>query len=182
MKKITVRQMALVGIMAAMVYVTSAYIQIPIPTAIGNTRLHVGNVMCLLSGLLLGPVLGGLAAGFGSMLFDLLNPAYITSAPFTFIFKFLMAWVCAVIAQPKTNDKKWRYIVGAAVGALCYVLLYLAKTYVEDRFVMGLAADAVWLTVMQKGLVSTVNGIIAASVSVPLFLALRPMLRRSRMI
>ena len=37
MKKITVRKMALVGIMAAMVYVTSAYIQIPIPTAIGNT-------------------------------------------------------------------------------------------------------------------------------------------------
>lgn len=182
MKKITVRQMALIGIMAAMVYVTSAYIQIPIPTAIGNTRLHVGNVMCLLSGLLLGPVYGGLAAGFGSMLFDLLNPAYITSALFTFVFKFMMAWVCAMIAQPQTNDKKWRYILGAAAGALCYVVLYLAKTYVEDRLVMGLAADAVWLTVAQKGLVSTVNGVIAAAVSVPLFLALRPMLRKSKLI
>ncbi len=182
MKKFTVRQMALVGIMAAMVYVTSAYIQIPIPTAIGNTRLHVGNVMCLLSGLLLGPLYGGLAAGIGSMFFDLLNPAYITSAPFTFAFKFFMAWVCAMIAQPRTNDKKWRYILGAAVGALCDVLLYLGKTYVEDRFIMGLAADAVWLTVVQKGLVSTVNGIIAAAVSVPLFLALRPMLRRSNLI
>ena len=182
MKKTTVRQMALVGIMAALVYVTSAYIQIPIPTAIGNTRLHMGNVMCLLSGLLLGPFYGGLAAGFGSMLFDLFDPVYITSAPFTFAFKFFMAWVCGMIAQPHTNTKKWRYIVGAAVGALCYVVLYLAKTYVEDRFVMGLAADAVWLTVMQKGLVSSINGIIAACVSVPLFLALRPVLRRSNLI
>ncbi len=182
MKKTTVRQLALVGIMAAMVYATSAYIQIPIPTAIGNTRLHVGNVMCLLSGLLLGPLYGGLAAGFGSMLFDLFDPIYITSAPFTFLFKFLMAWVCAIIAQPKTNDKKWRYILGAATGALCYVLLYLTKTYVEDRIVMGLAADVVWLTVGQKGLVSAINGILAACVSVPLFLALRPVLRRSNLI
>ena len=89
MKKISVRELSLVGIMAAMVYVTSAYLQIPIPTAIGATRLHMGNVMCLLSGLLLGPLWGGLAAGIGSMFFDLLNPAYIASAPFTFAFKVL---------------------------------------------------------------------------------------------
>ena len=77
-EKITIREITLVGLMAAMVYVTSAFLQIPIPTAIGNTRLHMGNVMCQLSGLLLGPVLGGLAAGIGSAFFDLTNPAYIT--------------------------------------------------------------------------------------------------------
>ena len=62
MKKITVKQTCFIGIMAALVYATSAFLQIPIPTAIGSTRLHMGNVMCLLSGLLLGPVQGGLAA------------------------------------------------------------------------------------------------------------------------
>ena len=34
---------------------------------------------------------GGFAAGIGSMFFDLTNPAYITSAPFTFAFKFVTA-------------------------------------------------------------------------------------------
>ena len=63
MKKLKIRQVAFVGIMAALVYVTSAFLQINIPTAIGSTRLHMGNVMCLLSGLLLGPLSGGLAAG-----------------------------------------------------------------------------------------------------------------------
>ena len=40
----------------------------------------------------------GLAAGIGSALYDVLDPVYITSAPFTFVFKFLMAWVAGAAA------------------------------------------------------------------------------------
>ena len=70
-------------------------ISVPIPVAIGDvTRIHLGNIFCLLSGLVLGPVGGGLAAGLGSALYDMTNPAYIASAPFTFAFKFMLAAVC----------------------------------------------------------------------------------------
>ena len=127
-KKISVREITLVGLMAAMVYVTSAFLQIPIPTVIGNTRIHMGNVMCLLSGLLLGPLWGGLAAGIGSVFFDLTNPAYIASAPFTFVFKFLMAWVCGILYQKWKGKGKvilFSALAGTA-GALTYVILYLA--------------------------------------------------------
>ena len=182
MKKLNIRQVAFVGIMAALVYVTSAYLQINIPTAIGSTRLHMGNVMCLLSGLLLGPFQGGLAAGFGSMLFDLTNPLYIASAPFTFAFKFFMAWVCGMIAHKCGKEAVWQAVLGAAIGAICYVILYLGKTFIEDHWVLGLPLDAVVLTVTQKGLVSTVNGIIAAAVSVPLYLTLRPLLRKAKLL
>ncbi len=108
MKKITIREIARIGIMAAAVYVASAFLQVPIPTAIDNTRLHMGNVMCLLSGMLLGPLQGGLAAGIGSMFFDLTNPAYIASAPFTFIFKFVMAWICGKITSGSPAHLKQR--------------------------------------------------------------------------
>lgn len=178
MKKISVRELSLVGIMAAMVYVTSAYLQIPIPTAIGATRLHMGNVMCLLSGLLLGPLWGGLAAGIGSMFFDLLNPAYIASAPFTFAFKFIMAWVCGMIAHYGKEKKYWVYMMAAALGAISYVILYLGKTFIEDHFVLGIALDVVWITVAQKGVVSVINGVVAAVVAVPLRFALYPALKR----
>ena len=182
MKKITVKQCAFMGVMAALVYAASAYLQIPIPTAIGSTRLHMGNVMCLLSGLLLGPVSGGLAAGIGSMFFDLLNPAYIASAPFTFAFKFLMAWVCGMIAKGADKKTLLRCIVAAVVGAVTYVVLYLSKSFLEDYFVLGLPIEAVMLTVAQKGLVSTINGIIAAAVSVPLYLTLKPLLQRANLL
>jgi hypothetical protein len=66
--------------------------------------------------------------------------------------------------------------------AVCYVILYLGKTFLEDYLVLGLPLDAVLLTVSQKGLVSTVNGIIAATVSVPLFLTLRPLLKKAKLL
>ena len=182
MKKLSIRQVAFVGIMAALVYVTSAYLQINIPTAIGSTRLHMGNVMCLLSGLLLGPLQGGLAAGIGSMFFDLTNPMYIASAPFTFAFKFLMAWICGIIAHKCGKEVLWKNILGAVIGAVSYVILYLGKSFIEDYFVLGLPLDVVMLTVGQKGLVSTVNGIIAAVVSVPLYMTLAPLLKRTNLI
>lgn len=60
MNKITLKKTVQTGIMAAAVYVASAFLQIPVPTPIDSTRIHMGNVLCLLSGLLLGPS----AAGF----------------------------------------------------------------------------------------------------------------------
>ena len=170
-KKITLKQIAMVGVMAAAVYVASAFLQIPIPTAIDNTRLHMGNVMCLLSGLLL---------GLGSMFFDLTNPAYITSAPFTFVFKFLMAWICGMFAFHKNSgiSSHKRYIIGSALGAFAYVLLYLSKSYIEHRFVLGLPLEVVMITLSQKAVVSSVNAVVSIIVAVPLGIALRPAVRR----
>ena len=63
------------------------------------SRIHLGNAFCLLAGFVMGPIGGGLASGIGAMLYDLTNPAYIASAPFTFVFKFLLAAVCGLIAH-----------------------------------------------------------------------------------
>lgn len=173
-KKLTVRNIALIGIMTAAVYVASAFLQLPIPTAIGSTRLHMGNVMCLLSGMLLGATPGGLAAGLGSMLFDLTSPAYVASAPLTFVFKFIMAWLCGRVISLCRTKRRAGLIGGAAAGSLAYMLLYLSKSFIRDRYVLGLPLEAVLLTVTQKGIVSGVNAVIAIVVAVPLGLALRP--------
>ncbi len=175
-KKITIQEIARIGIMTAAVYVASVFLQIPIPTAIGSTRLHMGNVMCLLAGMLLGPWQGGFAAGIGSMFFDLTNPAYITSAPFTFVFKFIMAWLCGKITSGNSTHLKQRYVLGGMAGAFVYVLLYLSKSFLEHRFVLGLPMEAVILTIAQKAAVSGVNAIVACLAAVPLGLALRPVM------
>ena len=119
------------GVFGALVFVASQ-ISIPIPVAIGSvTRIHLGNIFCLLSGLVLGPVSGGLAAGIGSALYDLTNPAYIASAPFTFAFKFIMAFLAGLIAHKLGKNKKvlWN-IIGCVTGQVAYIILYLAKTFI----------------------------------------------------
>ena len=62
MKKNKVKELAFIGVMAALVFVTTNFLSIKIPVGAGMTQIHMGNVMCILSGLLFGPVAGGLAS------------------------------------------------------------------------------------------------------------------------
>ena len=181
-RKFTVRDMALVGVLAALVFAGSM-IQVPLPTALGNTRLHLGNVMCLLSGLLVGPVLGGFAAGFGSLFFDLTNPLYISSAPFTFVFKFAMAFLCGLIAwHAGAKAENWkRNILAACCGAVLYVMLYIGKNFVYNAYFLRMEAATVWLDLSSKAVISGINGIIAAIASTPLAAAVRAGLKRAGM-
>lgn len=176
-KKMTLKELSLISVMTASVYVASAFLQIPVPTPIGSTRLHMGNVICLLSGMLLGAWQGGLAAGIGSMLFDLTNPAYISSAPFTFLFKFLMAWLCGKIVAGK-GCRKWWFLLGALSGSILYIVLYLSKNFITYRFALCLPLQAVLLTISQKAVVACVNATVAVCVAVPLGLALSPAVRK----
>ena len=164
MKNHAARQLSFIGIMAALVYATSAFLQIDIPTAIGSTRLHMGNVMCLLSGLLLGPVPGGLAAGIGSVLYDALFGGYgLLDCAVTFVSKFLMAWVCAKIAFAAGKEAKhhgWN-IAASVIGALTYVALYMLKTFVFQKFVYGFPAETVWATMLSKLPGSLINAVVA---------------------
>ena len=118
-RKFSVSDLVVVGLMAAIIFVTTSFIKIQIPTPTGPTMLKVANIICLLSGMLFGGVRGGLAAGIGSFLFDLTNPAFVSGAPFTLINFFLMAFVCGVIStHGKHIGKEILFnIFGAAVIA-----------------------------------------------------------------
>ncbi|MDL2288870.1 ECF transporter S component [Oscillospiraceae bacterium OttesenSCG-928-F05] len=174
-KRTVLYSLVSVGFMAALTFVGSM-IQIPIPTPIDNTRIHLGNVFCLLGGLLLGPLYGGLSAGIGSMFFDLTNPLYIASAPFTFAFKFLMAALCGLVAKGRGKVFK---IVGAACGAFAYVLLYLAKSFLENVFVLQVELPVVFASVSVKAVTSSINGVLAVIIAVPLYYALSAALRQT---
>lgn len=98
-KKFSVYDLVIVGVMAAIIFVLTYFIKIKIPTPAGETMLKVANAFCLLAGILFGGLRGGLAAGIGSMFYDLLDPTYITSAPTTFLKFFLMALFCGLVAK-----------------------------------------------------------------------------------
>ena len=86
-QKISTRRIAMAGLLAALTAVGSA-LRITIPVTIGGTSaFHLGNIFCALSGILLGPGLGGVAAGLGSAIYDMTNPAYISEAWLTFLLK-----------------------------------------------------------------------------------------------
>lgn len=175
-----------VAIMSALVFVGSM-ISIPIPTILDVSRIHLGNIFCLLAGFMLGGAKGGLAAGLGSMLYDFTNPKYISSSPITFVNKFMMGFVCGCIAGGiikswASSDKPAklvRLIIAAAAGALTYVVLYLGKGFVEDVFFLRTEVGTALIDVQVKAVTSLFNAVIAVIASVPLALALKSGLRRA---
>lgn len=94
-KTLSIYKIVLTGVLAAMVYVSTVVIQVP--TAGGYT--NVGEGLCLLSGLLLGPWYGFFAAGIGSGLADLLA-GYTHYVPGTFLIKGLVALIAALLVRP----------------------------------------------------------------------------------
>ena len=88
-KQKNVNKLTALGMMCALAFVSN-YLRITMPIAIGGrTSFTLANIMCCLSGLLLGPI-GGVASGLGSALYDLTNPAYAAECWITFITKGIM--------------------------------------------------------------------------------------------
>jgi len=88
-ERFTTHKIVFIALMAALVYVLTLF-RFPLL----NSKVHFANAMCLLSGLLLGPVGGGLAAGIGSGLYDLVGGYGLDGVIITVVSKFLMAFIC----------------------------------------------------------------------------------------
>ena len=160
------------AVLAAMVYLVTMF-RFPLL----GSKVHFANAVCLLSGLLLGPVWGGFAAGMGSALYDLmLYNEGIINLLITFVSKFAMAWVCGKMFNG-TQEKEahsLRLILACVAGALTYVALYMLKSGVY-----GAIAGNFWAPVVSKFPASIINAG-AAIVAAPIFYhAVRPALKSS---
>lgn len=162
------------GVMAAMVYVVTLF-RFPLL----GSKVHFANAVCLLAGMLLGPVTGGLSAGLGSALYDAFGGGYdVVNVLITFVSKFAMAWVCGkLIRLGGEKHRLDRTLLASVAGALTYVALYMLKTYVYQRFVYAFPLDAVGATLVSKLIPSLINAGVAV-VAAPIFYhALLPALR-----
>ena len=177
-EKFSVQDLAKIGVLAAVIFVTTKFISIPIPTPLGKTAIHFGNVMCILGGLLFGALPGGLAAGIGSCIVDLMDPAWAPEFWITFINKFIMAFVAGLIMY-LGKPSRAKTIIAAVAGAISYVAAYLAKTLIMQYYILGNPWETVQGVLITKGTVSLANALIAMVVSVILYSLLVPALKKA---
>lgn len=177
MKNKKLQSIIAVGLMAALCYVGN-YLQIKIPNGVLITRIHFGNSMCLLAGLLFGGLNGGLASGIGAALYDLFDPVYIISSPFTFLSKFAMGFVCGKLSKSpnRLKNETAHIVLTAIVGQLSYIVLYLTKTFIS-QIILGYTVEVALGATMTNLITSSVNAVIAVAVSVPLYFALKKPLK-----
>ena len=173
-----------VAVMAALVALGS-WIQIQIPSIMGTNRFHLGNVMCALSGLLLGPWWGALASGLGSALYDLLlDPTRFAEFPITFITKGVYGLVAGAVFFKafKGRSNYVNEVIASALAAVSYIVIYLAKSFFYNGLLIkGLTPGAAWLGVLERIPSSAFNGIVAVIFAPILGVALHKALKAAHL-
>ena len=178
-QKITTKRIAMAGLLAALTAVGSG-LRIVIPVSIGgNTAFHLGNIFCALSGVLLGPGLGGLAAGLGSAIYDMTNPIYIGEAWLTFLMKGAYALAAGLVFRHLHLKEYLRDLLATTAGAVTYAVLYLGKSFLKAMIVSGLTADAALIAAGAKLPATTFNMAVAMVVAPVLAKAIRRALEQN---
>ncbi len=161
------------AMMAAMVFVVTLF-RFPLL----GSKVHFANAVCLLSGMLLGPVTGGLAAALGSAIYDATFGYDMINVIITFISKFAMAFVCGrLMLLHRDRERIDRTVLASAAGAITYVALYMLKTWIYNSFVYGYPPDTVWATMLSKLIPSLINAAVAVAAAPLFYHAILPALR-----
>ena len=154
------------AMMAAVVFVGN-YLRVKIPVSLGGTSAFtLANILCALSGILLGPYWGGLAAGLGSAIYDMLDPEYIIEAPITFLTKGMYGLVAGLVLYYIFKHSKEKYgpqVAATACAAVAYMVVYTVKNFFFNGMVLQGFTSPVqcWALAVSKLPATVTNGIIA---------------------
>lgn len=186
MKNEKVMKIVYVGLFAALSYVVFTFLQIKITLPGGDaTSIHLGNAVCVLGALLLGGPLGGLGGAIGMTIGDLFDPVYVVYAPKTFILKLCIGLITGLIAHKlghittETDTKKmFLWTTLAAIGGLLFNVIFdpLVGYYYKLLILGKPAAD---LTLAWNVAATSINAVTSTIVSVAVYMALRPALKKS---
>ena len=156
------KKMVMAALMAAMCCIATMVIRIP---SVTGGYIHLGDGLVLLSGILLGPFHGCLAAGVGSMLADLLS-GYPQYAVATLLIKGIAAITGGKvysILTSKTPVKTLAVISSGICGGVVVTLGYfLFDAYFISNNPLAAAAG------IPGNIIQNIFGIIVSSLLLPL--------------
>lgn len=185
-KKFTVRDLCVIGLLAALSYVCFTYIQFKISLPGGDaTSVHLGNMVPVLGALLFGGMYGALGGAIGMTIGDLFDPMYVVYAPKTLILKLCIGLITGFVAhrlfhlRERQDKKTWTMpaIVASLAGLIFNSIFDPLLGYYYKLLILGKpAAD---LTLAWNAAACVINAVISTVAAVVLYMALRPALEKS---
>lgn len=153
----TSKRLVIAALMAAFTCIATMIIKIPTPTF---GYIHLGDALVLLSGIVLGPITGGLAAGIGSMFADIFS-GYVSWAPATLIIKALTAGIAGFLFHRLNRHKKSarsnaiHIIIGGLIGEAIMVIGY----FLYETGLAAFASGGFTTAALTAGAISSASGI-----------------------
>lgn len=129
-KILNTREMVLMGLMTALIYLAGSIIKIP---SVGGF-VHIGDCMVFLSVIVLGKKKGSVVSGLGMFLVDALGGYYFW-APFTLLIKGGMAYIAGEILEKMSESKETtRYITSFLISGMFMVISYFFSGMIISGF------------------------------------------------
>lgn len=152
------KKIVMASMLAALTCVATMIIKIPSPL---KGYLNLGDCVVLLSGFMLSPLYGFLAAGVGSALADIFS-GYAMYAPATFVIKGIMALV-AFYGFRYLHKKIKKTYARAVSGAVAEILMVLGY-FVFEGFIYGFIPSAANIPANAiQGVAGLILGVILAN-------------------
>ena len=152
------------------------------------TSIHFGNVFLVLAALLLGGLYGGLAGAIGMTIADIMDPVYIMVAPKTFVLKLCIGLIVGAIAHKskKINESneyvlKWA-VIASSVAMLFNVFADPFVGYFYKLYVLGQPQQIASALAKISAGVTFFNAVVTVIVANILYMAVRPVLKRSHLL
>ena len=174
------RKLVFTAMFAVINYVAFTYGKITIPVTAGtSTAIHIANAVVVLSAWFLGPIYGGLSGAVGLSIADVFDPRYITSAPKTFLLKFLIGFIAGTLAnrfrlREKEEHKEIISITAiSAAAALGFnVIADPIVGYFYRKYLLGIPQEAAKIIATWVAGSTAINAVVCTIISVILYLAL----------
>jgi len=151
----TLLTLILTSVFSALSFVLTMF-NIPLP--IGG-MIHLGNFVCILAGLLFGPVVGGISGSLGMGLYDIVMGYNPTSYIRTFICKFVMGFVAGLIYHNYKNNK---VVIKTLVSVVIAVILNIGLEFGLRTLLVGIVTnyETSFATAIAKTPSSLITGIV----------------------
>jgi len=164
-RQTNIKEIAVSGLLIAMVFIATMFINIRLPISINGGLIHLGNVILSTVSIVFGRKHGAIAGAFGMGLFDILS-GWTAWAPFTFVIRGVMGFLIGSISNynGKEGNSFLINLLAIAVGSIWMIAGY----YLTEVILYGN-----WLTP-----ITSIPGNIAQLVIGLLALALAPAIKR----
>lgn len=178
MRNNNITRLTLAAMFAAMAFVCFSYLRLEIPMGGGMTgKIYIGHAFIILSALIVGGKYGALTGAVGLTLADILA-GYTTSAPPTFLAKFLLGYSVYFIAYklcrldaaaPKTSVLLAASVGGCLVNVATEPLIRFSFKY----FLLGIPYQVAYLSAVNCAVSMAVSAVPSVILAVLLYKALK---------
>jgi uncharacterized membrane protein len=132
-----IKEIAVSGLLIAMVFIATMFINIRLPISVNGGLIHLGNVILFTISIVFGRKQGAIAGAFGMGLFDILS-GWAAWAPFTFVIRGVMGFLVGSISNSQgKNGRSFLFnLLAIGLGSIWMIAgYYLAEVILYGNWV-----------------------------------------------